>query len=852
MERAKSLILPFVFIIQAFASTACAYDLSRDKVQYVVTTSHLDTQWLWTIDATTRYYLPLTTFGNFHLFEKYPEYIFNYESAYHYMLIKEHYPQDFARIKEYVSSGNWRLSGGMLVACDVNVPSPESLVRQILYGNGFFREEFGRGAADIFLPDCFGFGFVLPTVAAHCGMIGFSTQKIYCPWLPQPSGAYPKPFDIGLWQGVDGSSLVAAINPGSYVDGWDIEEDQINTLGETTGIFAAYDYMGTGDKGGACCCGHRGCTEEDVRSLLARIGRNDSEEIKVVLASSDQLFRDLTPQQKKRLVRYKGEFLARVHGVGTYTSRAGMKLKNRRNELDAQAAECAAVIARQLAGKPYPARELKESWIRFLWHQMHDDLPGTSIQEVYKGFSLPDEDSSLAQFKTIREASLAALAREMDTRGEGVSLLVFNPLNIDREDAVRIEVSYPGGKTPACARVFDCHGNEVPSQLLGRTGTQLKIAFLARVPGCGVSVFDLREADSPCSMPTNLSVTETGLSNEHLEVVVDQNGDIARIKDLETGREALSSPLKLELFNDRPDQYPQWEIRYEDIQFVRRTVSGPVKRTVLEKGPVQAALRIERQAEGSVYIQDIRLTAGGRRVEVENSIDWNSPRTLLKAAFPLSVSNPRATYDLQLGVIERPSNTENLYEVPAQQWADITDPSGSFGVAVLNDCKYGWDKPADNEIRLTLIHTPEGAADLDLGPNRLTYALYPHRGDWREGEVVWQAARLNQGLTAVAVAGHPGSAGRSFSFLRINNPKVALMALKKEENGDRLIVRVRELDGAGQKNIACAFHSKITGAEELNGMEDKKAQAVFRGESLVFDIGAYQVKTFAVELSPKQ
>jgi alpha-mannosidase len=848
IKHLLTLYFMFVLTIHIFISPMQAYDLSRDKVQYVVSTSHLDTQWLWTINQTRMYFLPATTFGNFYLFDKYPDYIFNYESAYHYMLIKKHYPEDFANIKEYAAKGNWRIAGGMLVACDVNVPSPESLVRQMLYGNGFFQAEFGRKAIDVFLPDCFGFGAALPTVATHCGMIGFSTQKVYCPWLPQPSAAYPKPFDIGLWQGVDGSGLIAAVNPGSYVDGWDINEDQINTLGETTGIYAAYDYMGVGDIGGACCCGHRGCTEEDVRTLFERIKRNDREEIKVVLASSDRFFKDLNAEQKNRLVKYKGELLAREHGVGTYTSKAAMKLKNRQNELGGYSAECAAVMAELLTGKTYPGREMKESWIRFLWHQMHDDLTGTSISEVYSKHSIPDENLSLEQFNSIRESSLQALAEDMDTRGEGFSLLVFNPLNIDREDPVSTEISFSGGETAHAVRVFDHSGNELPSQILGTTESGMQIVFLANVPSCGVAVFDIRESGIPCSLSTGLSVTESKISNKYLEVIIDENGDIAGITDLETARQVLSAPMQLELLNDIPDNYPQWEIRYEDLQSVLKTVSGPVKKTIIEQGPVRATLRIERKLDGSTFIQDLSLSANGRRIEVKNKIDWQSSGTLLKAAFTFNISNPTATYDLQLGTMERGTNTANLYEVPAHQWADITDPDGGYGVAVLNDCKYGWDKPADNKIRLTLIHTPEGASDLDLGENRLTYAVYPHQGDWRDSDVVWQAARLNQPLFALPVTGHDGSSGSSSSLIRFNSRKVALMAVKKAENDSLFVIRVRELDGANQSKVACTFPLKIIKASEMNGLEERKAGALFSGNDLVFDIGPYQVKTFALEL----
>lgn len=839
----------------------CGYDLSKDKVQYVAVTSHLDTQWLWTIRNSIDSYLPLTAFRNFYLFEKYPQYIFNFEAAYHYMLFKQYYPDHYADIKRYMEKGNWKLAGGMLVACDVNVPSPESLVRQFLYGNGFFKEEFGRKAVDVFLPDCFGFGMVLPTVGAHCGMIGFSTQKIYCPWLPQPSGAYPKPFDIGLWEGVDGSSLIAAVNPGAYTDPWTIYPEQIDTLGRTTGIYASYDYMGVGDIGGGCCCGQRGdCSEKDVISLFERIARNDQEEIKVVLAPSDQIFKDIIAAGlRDKLVRYRGEFLAREHGTGTYTSRAQMKLKNRQNELLGFSSEMASVLAGQLAGKPYPAQRIKDSWIKFLWHQFHDDLPGTSIPVVYQRYSLPDEDVAIEQFTAIRQEGLHALAAKMDTRSAGTALMVFNPLSVQRQEPVLAQVEFQDGQTPEFVRVYGPDGKEVLSQVLERNGKQLSITFMASTPACGAAVYDVRAADAPCGLPSALKASQNGLANANLEVKLDGNGDIASIRDLRTGRETLSGPMQLELLPDSPNDYPQWEIRYEDIMAQPRTVAGPAKVTVVEQGPLRATLRVERKSGGSVFVQDIHLTAAGRRVDVENRIDWQERKTLLKAGFPLKAANSKAVYDLGLGTIERGDNSANLYEAPAQQWAEITDISGGFGAAVLNDCKYGWDKPSGDKLRLTLIHTPEtrpelqggdiGDETLDMGMNRVTYSVYPHGGDWRKAGVVWEAACLNQPLTAVQIGSHAGALGKSVGFLRISDPTVALMALKQAESGDRLVLRVRELNGAAARRVSCAFPgSRIKQASELNGIEEQTGLANSKGGELSFEIGPYQVKTFSVAL----
>ncbi len=180
------------------------------RTLYVVATAHLDTQWRWTVRDTIEKFVPATLRDNFALFEKYPDYTFSFEGAFRYMLAKEYFPAEYERLKGYVRQGRWRVAGSWVDAVDTNMPSPESLFRQALYGNGFFRREFGMESRDVYLPDCFGFGFALPGIAAHSGLVGFSSQKLT--W----GSSVGVPFDVGLWEGVDGSRLVAALNPGDY------------------------------------------------------------------------------------------------------------------------------------------------------------------------------------------------------------------------------------------------------------------------------------------------------------------------------------------------------------------------------------------------------------------------------------------------------------------------------------------------------------------------------------------------------------------------------------------------------------------------------------------------------------
>ena len=295
---------------------------------YVVATSHLDTQWRWTVQDTIDDFLPDTMRGNFALIDKYPGYNFSFEGAFHYMLMKEYYPADFERLKGYVKAGRWKVAGSWVDAVDTNIPSPESLIRQTLYGNGFFRRELGVTSRDVFLPDCFGFGFALPAVAAHCGLVAFSTQKLT--W----GSSIKIPFDVGLWEGVDGSTLIAALNPGDYASeikgDLTLDADLYATADRQvalTGLPLAFRYFGTGDVGVPPM-------ESSVAWLQQSLAGPGP--ARVHSAAPDQMALDLMASHGGRapegLQRYRGEFLLTRHGTGCYTSQAAMKRFNRKNE----------------------------------------------------------------------------------------------------------------------------------------------------------------------------------------------------------------------------------------------------------------------------------------------------------------------------------------------------------------------------------------------------------------------------------------------------------------------------------------------------------------------------------------
>ena len=808
----------------------------------VVSTAHLDTQWLWTIQTTINEYVPNTLRQNFALFDKYPDYVFSFEGAFRYMLAREYYPEDYARLKKYIADGRWQVCGSSVDACDVNIPSPQSLIRQILYGNGFWKKEFGKTSCDIFLPDCFGFGYALPSVAAHCGLKGFSTQKLT--W----GSSVGVPFDIGVWQGVDGSTVVAALNPGDYTGKIreDLSEDpkwleKIDKLGDQSGVYVGYKYFGVGDMGG-------GPDDESVEWLEKSIAGKGP--IRVISAPADKLYRDLTAEQVAKLPRYDGELLMSRHGTGCYTSQAAMKRWNRKNEQLADAAERAAVVADWFGAAVYPSKKLTDSWTRFLWHQFHDDLTGTSTPLAYP-FSWNDEIIALNQFAAVLTESTGAVARGMDTRGEGVPLVVFNPLSIPREDVVEATVRFDKD-VPRAVRVFAAGKEEVPSQLLAAESGEVRLAFLADVPPVGFVVYEVRPAQAPCDMTTDLKLAESDIENSRYRVRLDQNGDVASIFDKAVGKELLRGPARLQLLEDVPKKWSEWEIWYEDIcAEPKACVGGPAKVRVIERGPARVTVEIARQAEGSTFVQRIRLAAGGAadRVEFDTRLDWRTPRRALKAAFPLTASNAMATYDLGLGTIQRGNNTEKLYEVPAQQWADITAADGEYGVSILNDCKYGWDKPADNTLRLTLVHSPH-SIQKDMGWHHFTYAVCGHKGDWRNGSQ-WHAARLNQPLVAFQVPQHGGPLDKRFSLLSVSTPQVAALAVKKAEEGDEVVIRLQELHGKPAEHVSVSMAAPVAAAREVTGAESPiETKVAVENGQLVIDLPAYRPRTFAVKLGP--
>lgn len=859
MKR-KSIIHKFrhlAALLLALASTTTVSAQANVPTMFFIPDSHLDTQWNWDVRTTIGDYLKKTMTENFALLDKYPNFYFNYEGAIKYMWMKEYYPDLYAKLKTYIASGRWHVSGCSVDASDVMTTSGESIIRNFLYAHQFYKKEFGVfGGHDIMLPDCFGFSYALPSLAAHSGLIGFHSQK-----LSWGSAAYNSLPPFGIWQGVDGSQLYAIYKPGPYDAHEDYNHDMSNDSSRLAKakenyskyrIAALMKYVGPrSDHGGGLHDDANSKGENTPYWLNYSVASNGP--LKVVLTSPDSIFNYMAKYRTSRLQVWNNELPMRTHGVGSYTSRTMLHLWNRRNELTADAAEKASSLAQWLGAAAYPQADLSNAWIRMLWQQHHDGITGTSIPNAYL-FSVNDEVLANKQFSLSLTTALGAIARDLDTEVEGTPVVVYNPLSWDRKDIVEGEMQM--ASRPDGVRVYDAEGKEVLSQLISYNESTQKAHFIfaATVSSLGCAVYDVRAA-RPTELTSSLVADSTArtITNGDYTLALTAKGG-ATLRDLGRSRPLVTNS-RLGLLNDESTTWPSWEIGYDfDKRTPREYVDENVKISLEENGPLRKTFRVSSTKAGSTFVQHISMSALTNRVDFRNEVDWQTLATMLKAVFPTSISAEKATFDLSLGTIQRGTISGDHYEFQGHQWADVSTDANEYGVSFLNDSKYGWDRLAKNQLRLTLIHTPKVGgsytyqAQQDLGVNKFTYSFYPHEGGWGVA-TQREASQLNQPLVALVSPKHSGTLGKTVSFISLSIDGASVKAVKKAETSDETIVRVYEWEGKNHSNVAINFPADIVAAREVNGVEESVGNVNFSGKSLTFDLKAYEPRTFAVTLA---
>jgi alpha-mannosidase len=694
--------------------------------------AHIDTAWLWPLRETRR--KCARTFANqLRLMERYPEHRFACSQAVHYRWIKDDYPDLYSQICQRVGEGRWLPVGGMWVEPDTNLPSGESLVRQIVHGKRFFLDEFGIETRELWIPDVFGYSAALPQIATRAGVDSLITQKMS--W--NDTNVFPH--STFWWEGHDGSRLLAHFPPANTYNGAysasELAHSEANFKDRDRTDRSLYPF-GYGDGGG----GPNVDMMEQSRRLADVAGVP-----RTAIGTVDE-FLDAARHQSGELATWTGELYLEYHR-GTYTTHADVKLANRRAEEALRAAEMWSVAA-GVDCRP----ELDGLWKTVLLHQFHDIIPGSSINWVYL-------DTAREHRHVLEQAAQITAAAQSRLAGGSEGYTVFNPSSYPRHEVV-----------------------DLPDGSLARL----------TVPGC--SWAPIREASEVGSAPVRIG--DGWIDNSLLRVRWDSTGVITSIWDHQAEREVLAPGKRGNLFQiheDHPRAFDAWEVDRDYLE-TSEDITSLDSSGIVEDGGLRAGVRFVRSFgdSGSSIEQVMILTAGCRRIEFRTEVDWRERHKFLKVAFPVDVRSGRATYEIQHGHIERPTveNTswdEARFEVSAHRWADLSEPG--YGVALLNDCKYGYDIRG-NVMRLSLLRAPgypDAAADLGL--HRFRYALLPHPGDLRfDGRVVEEAEAFNLPL-------HFASGESSGRIVSLDRAGVSVEAVKWADRAGGLIVRICEVWG---------------------------------------------------------
>ena len=785
--------------------------------------AHIDTAWLWPLRETIR--KCARTFSTaVTLMDRYPEYRFACSQPQQYAWMKEHYPDLYRRIRDKVAGGQFVPTGAMWVEADCNVPSGESLVRQVVHGKRFFADEFGVDIQEVWLPDVFGYSAGLPQIMNQAGVRWFLTQKLS--W-----NQYNRlPHHTFRWQGIDGSRVLTHFPPADTYNGAVTAEE----LRYAVRNFADHDrsdrslyLFGYGDGGG-------GPTEEMLETARAAA---DVEGLPRLRIESPSDFFEAVESELPDPPLWVGELYFEMHR-GTYTTQAATKAGNRRGELALREAELWSALAPG-PWDAYPAGELDRAWKTLLLHQFHDIIPGSSIHWVYDD-TRRDHAAVIEVGERAATAALQSLAAIVPTAALTNPVVVANSLSWARQEVIEL----PEEGTDAWHLVDT---DDIASATQRSAGGRL----LARVasPACGYQVLDLRPGPGPVPSSTARASAD-GLENDWLRVVWDDQGSLVSVWDKRIEREVLAGPgNRFHLHPDYPNNYDAWDI--DHFAFDTTTeIDGLSSVEIIEDGPLRASVRMVRSFSQSSITQVISLTNTGPRLDFATEIDWNESHRLLKVAFPVTVHSHRATYEIQFGHVERPTHANTSwdlarFEVCAHRWADLSEDG--YGVALLNDSKYGYDIRG-NVMRLTLLRAPSWPdPQADRGVHRFTYALLPHPGDLRSAGVIEEGYQLNVPLqTVLAGSGQAGMIPAAGSFLSVDTAHVVLETVKKADNGDALIVRGYEAWGRrGPVRITSGL--PLAGAEAVDLLECRAQPVAWDRDGVDLELRPFQLFTLRLE-----
>lgn len=720
------------------ASAILAKELKRKNGGYplkvtAIGHAHLDLAWLWPIRETKR--KAARTFSTaIKNIERYPGYTFGASQPQLYGWIKEEHPALYEKIKEKVKEGTWETQGAMWVEPDTNVTGAESLVRQILYGKRFFKQEFDQDIKVLFLPDVFGYSGALPQLLAKSDVPYFMTQKL-C-WNDYNT----HPHHTFIWKGIDGTGVLAHMLPENTYNGTGQPRSLVaiekNFLDKAVCDECLMLY-GIGDGGG-------GPGQEHIESIIR--SKNLMGLPPVTLGTSIDFFRR-QEKVRKDLCEWKGELYLEKH-QGTYTTQGKVKYYNQKMEKDLRELELAlerlSLLDKNMA---YPQTELEEIWKEVLLYQFHDIIPGSSIDRVY--------DECHARYEVLCEIVNQMIEQTYEKiaalqDAEDAEWFMVNPLNWERNGWAQVNGEWK----------------------------------YISVDSMGLQPLNALDKKIKIKVEKNL------IENENIRVRFREDGSISSIYDKNSKKEALDGTGNcLSVYCDDGDC---WDIDYQsrepyglELESTKAYIDGP--RAIMEN----------RYRFGeSTLVQKVILTDDGKRVDFETFVDWKETHKMLRTSFPIAVTANDAVCGIQFGEIKRSTSSNTSLEaaqteICAQRWIDLSQPD--YGATVITDCKYGF-KAKDNVVDINLLRSATYPGETaDKGEHQFTYSFYPHNGDHIAAGSARAMYELNYPVRFIKAG--KGALKAQASFLQIDQKNIIVEAVKKAEDSDDMIIRMYESEG---------------------------------------------------------
>ncbi len=795
-------------LAEMFATPAHASDSTVVAVGH----AHIDTGWLWPVKESIRK-CGRTFASQVALLEKYPDYVFGASQPQHYQFVKQHYPELYEKIRRHVKDGRWELQGGMWVEADCNIISGESMVRQFLHGKNFFMDEFGVEVKNLWIPDVFGYSAALPQIMKKAGVDYFLTQKMSWSQFNQ------FPHTTFRWRGIDGSEVLTHFPPENTYNSAMTPASLVPAQGnfKESHLFDEFvSLYGIGDGGGGPKEEHveRGRRLRDLEGCpRVRFGR------------ADQLFETLA-REWDQLEVWDDELYLELHR-GTLTTQARVKQGNRALERKLREVE---FIYAARPWREYPTKALDEIWKTLLINQFHDILPGSSIRLVYQDTEREYEQATAA----CRQLIAAAGCPRTNDR-----LALVNPLATAFVGAVELPEAWIGKS------IRTDQGEVLPGQV--EPGKRLVVRVA--IPPC--SALQLRAGEETPGQSLDEAAVESSeliLENELIRYRFAPNGQMTSCFDKELQYEFIAREAAGNLFSlyvDRPAAWDAWDI---DISYEHELLGHPRAAAAPTgfSGPVRQALRFDLAIGQSRIRQTVCLEPQTRRLDFQTCVDWRERHKMLRVSFPLAVQSREATFDIQFGLIKRPTHRNTSwdmgkFEVAAHKYADLSDRQ--MGAALLNDCKYGY-KVTENVVDLNLLRSPTHPdADADLGEHRFAYAFLPHAGILEDSSVIDEAAKFNQPPIAV-----PGAQANDLRpKFAVEGDGIALEACKKAEKEDCLVVRLVESRG---RRGSCTLRLPQTMRLIPCDLMEWRDQQACVGQTHKIEFKPCEIKTFKIKPEP--